>query len=580
MTTLPSRLLDAATTTPTRVAFRRKVLGVWEETTYAEYARRAAAIGVGLVELGVGPGEHVAIASENRPEWLFVDLAVQGIGASTVGLPPAAPEEDLRHALAGAGAMAVVVEDELQLDKVLAVRHALPALRHVIVLEAPSGIEATDVVPLAGIEVAGGADPVSAWRQRVEALDPSACAAVVHTAGATGAPKGVRLSHTTLVAAGEVMATVNGIGAGDEVLSPLPLSQVTSRLLSGAGALVAGAAVHFGEAGPTFAMELREVQPSVFLAPPRVWEQLYASTEFRILDATRLKRAAYRFGVASGGSRLKSGLRWLLLHRMLREKLGMARIRVALSTGAPIAPTVLEWLWAIGVPVREVYGPAEAAGLVTVTPIDVRRPGTVGAAVAGVELGVDQGEVVVRSPMTFLGYAGMDVRSTGDASGWLHTGDLGEVSDDGYLTLTGRAADVIEVAGGTRVAPGPIEAQLKVSPFVRDAVLVGAGRPRLTALIGIEPVTVSEFASRDGAPAGSVAEMVRRADVVELVEQAVGQVNADLAPDARITAFRLLPTELDEEGGLLSSTFQVRRPAVVAQFGDLIESMYASEAVR
>ena len=579
MTTLPSRLLAAAATTPNRVAFRRKVLGVWEETTYAEYANRAAGIGMGLVELGVESGDHVAIACENRPEWLFVDVAAQGIGASTVGVPPAASEEDIRHALSGSGATAVMVEDELQLDKVLAVRHELPALRHVIVLEAPSVIEGAGVVTLASVEAAGDADRTTAWRQRVAALDPSACAAVMHTAGATGAPKGVRLSHAALVAAGEVIVGVNGIGPADEVLSPLPLSHVTSRILSGAGALLAGAAVHFGEAGPTFAMELREVQPSVFLAPPRVWEQLHASTEFRIRDATRLKRAAYRFGVAPRGSGVGAGLRWLLLHRSLREKLGMARVRVALSTGAPIAPAVLEWLWAIGVPVRESYGPAEAAGVVTVTPIGVRRPGTVGTAVAGVELDVDHGEVVVRSPMMFLGYTGTDTGAAVDSGGWLHTGDLGEVSEDGYLTLTGRAVDVIELAGGTRVAPGPIEAQLKVSPFVRDAVLVGNGRPHMTALIGIEPVTVGEWVSRDGAPAGSVAEMVRRADVVELVASAVGEVNAELAPDARITAFRLLPTELDEESGLLTSTFQVRRPAVVGRFGDLVESMYSSEAV-
>lgn len=579
MTTLPSLLLSAAATTPNRVAFRRKVLGVWEETTYATYAGRAACIGIGLAELGVKSGDHVAIACENRPEWLFVDLAAQGIGASTVGVPPAAPEEDIRHALAASGVTAVVVEDELQLDKVLAVRRALPALRHVIVVETPSGIDGTGVVPLMNVEWAGEADRLAAWQQRVEALDPSACAAVVQTAGATGAPKGVRLSHATLVAAGELIVSVNGIGPTDEVLSPLPLSYVTSRVLAGAGALVAGAAVHFGEAGPTFAMELREVQPSVFLAPPRVWEQLYASTEFRIRNATRLKRAAYRFGVAPGGSRIGDGLRWLLLHRTLREKLGMAHIRVALSTGAAIAPAVLEWLWAIGVPVREMYGPAEAAGLVTVTPLGVRRPRTVGSAVDGVELEIDRGEVVVRSPMMFLGYTGTDTGAAVDGGGRLHTGDLGEMSQDGYLTVTGRAAEMIELADGTRLAPGPIEAQLKVSPFIRDAVLVGAGRPQLTALIGIEPVTVAEWASRDGALAGSVAEMIRRADVLELVARAVGEVNAELAPDARIVAFRLLPTELDEESGLLTSTFQVRRPAVIARFGDLVESMYGSEAV-
>jgi long-subunit acyl-CoA synthetase (AMP-forming) len=514
VTSLPARLLDAATATPDRVAFRRKVLGVWEETTYAEYARRAAAIGTGLVELGVGPGDHVAIASENRPEWLFVDLAVQGIGASTVGLPPAAPEEDIRNALAGTSAVAVVVEDELQLDKVLDVRGALPALRHVIVLEPPARIEGTGVIPLTGLEPAAELDGQAAWRNMVEGLDPSAAAAVVYTTGATDVPRAVHLSHTALVTAADTVVAAHGIRAADEVLSPLPLAHVANRILSGAVALVTSAAVHFGEAGPTFAIELREVQPSVFLAPPRVWEQLYASTEFRVRDATRLKRAAYRFGVAGGGSGLAKSLRWLLLHRSLREKLGMARVRVALSTGGPIAPRVVEWLTAIGVPVSEM------------------------------------------------------------------TGELVGVSNDGRLSLDDRAAAVIELAGGTEIDPAPVEAQLTASPFIRDALLVGTGRPHVTALIGVEPVTVGAFVSRDGAPAGSVAEMIRRDDVVALIDQAVDEVNTGLAREARITAFRLLPTELDEESGLLTSTFQVRRDAVVARFVDLVESMYATEAAR
>ena len=546
MSTLPARLVELSERFPARVAFRRKVLGVWEETTYDDYLRRAAAIGAALARIGVGAGDRVAIMSENRPEWLFADVGVQGLGANSVGVPPAAPEDDARYLLGHTEATVAIVEDEFQLDKVLAVRSGLPELRHILVIDAPGEVLDGDAVALRSVENSSAG---MSWVDGIFRLDPSSCAAIVQTAGATGPPKALRLSHATLVAAGRTLAEAVGMTDADEVLSPLPLSQITSRVLSSAAALHAGAAVHFGEAGPTFAVELREVQPTVFLAPPRVWEQLYASTRFRMQGATRLKRAAYRYGTTHSGP-----LAWLVLQRSLREKLGMGRARVALSTGASISEDVFTWLHGVGVAVRDLYGPAEAAGIVSI-----------GGAVNGVELRIgDDGDLLVRSPMIADGVVGED--------GWLHTGDLATLDGAGDITIMGRAADVIELSTGRQVAPAPIEAQLKASPFIRDAVLVGDGRPFVTALIGVEPVTVGEWLARDGAPAGDVADMARRPEVVELIGREVDAVD--------VAGFRLLPTELDEESGLLTSTFQVRRPAVIARFGELVEAMYATEAVR
>lgn len=399
MTTLPARLLELAATAPTRVAFRRKRLGLWEETTYADYARRVAAIGLGLLDLGVGLGDRIAIQSDNRPEWLLTDLAVQGIGAVTVGVYPTSPPAELAHVLADSGSTVFVAEDEEQLDKVLAVRDRLPDLRHVVVVDAPVVLDPT-VTTFASVEATGAAQPAASFEARVSVLDPGRCAIVVYTSGTTGPPKGAMLSHANLEAASVAGGEVNGEESDDEVLSYLPLCHIAERTLSVVDALRAGYAVNFGEGGESFPADLREVQPTVFLGVPRVWEKVLAGVEVRVSDATRVKRATYRFWVGQGrkraGRRMAGtltvvdrvvlGVGWILLYRTLRQKLGLSRVRVALSGAAPIAPQVLEWLWAIGVPVREVYGQTENTAMATsMRPGDVRI-GSVGRPLPGVEL--------------------------------------------------------------------------------------------------------------------------------------------------------------------------------------------------
>jgi long-chain acyl-CoA synthetase len=563
VTTLPRQLLDNAAAMPARVAFRRKVLGIWEETTYAEYARRVSRIGAGLAQLGVRSGDGIAIVSQNRPEWLFVDIAAQGIGAAVAAVPPAAPEDDLLHVLETSDAVAAVVEDELQLDKVLAIAGALPNLRHIVVIDAPP-LDGTNAVALTEVEQDAPVDALDEWEERVARLDAAAAAAIVHTAGATGSPRALAVSHTALFSAGQVVVDALGIGQRDELLSALPLSHVANRVLSGSGALHAGAAVHFGEAGPAFVIELREVQPTVFLAPPRVWEQLFAGAELGARHASRVKRAAYRFGTRRDRNRSAVGraVAWLVVQRSIKAKLGLTRARVALSAGAAISPDVVSWFRAIGVPARESYGPAEAAGYVALKP---------GGVLPGVEVRVVDGdELLVRTPFAATGVAGDD--------GWVRTGDLGTVDGEGEITITGRRADVIALRDGTRIAPAPIEAQFKASPFVGDVVLVGDGRAHLTALIGIEAITVADWLAREGKLTASVEEMAGRRDVAELVDHAIDAVNENLQPEQRIHDFRLLPTELDEESGLRTSAYQVRRPAVIARFHELVDAMYENVA--
>jgi long-chain acyl-CoA synthetase len=349
--------------------------------------------------------------------------------------------------------------------------------------------------------------------------------------------------------------------------------------------------VNFGRAGESFAEDLRDVQPTLFLGVPRVWEKMMAATQIRIADASWVKRRAYWFWLRRGehlarrrmhgelraADKVVAALGYVMLYRSLRDKLGLRRIRLAISGAAPIAPKVLEYFWALGVPVREGYGQTENTALATLTPGGDVRIGKVGVALPGVELKLaDDGEILTRSAANFAGYFENPeaTAATLDPEGWLHTGDIGELDESGYLTITDRKKDLIITAGGKNISPSEIENMLKVSPYVREAIVVGDGRKYLTALIGIEQDTVGDWAGRHFLPYTTYEDLSAKPEVVELIGEWVEHVNRDLAQVETIKRFRLLPNELDHENGQLTATQKVKRAAVAAQFADLIEAMY------
>jgi long-chain acyl-CoA synthetase len=593
---LPAMLLGHATTRPTAVAMRVKELGVWRGITWNEYAGHASNVGLGLLELGAGPGDRVGVLSENRPEWLFADLGIQGIGAVTIGLYATGSEADIAQVLHHSGAKVVIVEDEEQLDKTLAVRDRLPRLEKVVVVDT-RGIRSLadpftmsfDQLEERGVQRARRTP--SEWRDRVGELAVSDAAIVVYTSGVVGPPQGVVLSHGNLAAAAAVTTEFYGARSGDEVLSYLPLCHIAERMVSVVAAVRAGYVVNFGEGGESFANDLREVQPTFFLGVPRVWEKLMASVQSRIGYATWLKRWMYKTWHKQGArhaearmrgdrrGRVSAFLGWLFLYRSLREKLGMARIRIALSGAAPIAPDVLRYFWSFGIPVREVYGQTENTTLATATPARDVRIGAVGRALPGVELRVtDDGEVLVRGPGTFLGY--LDdadaTRAALDADGWLHTGDLGVSDGDGFLTITGRKTELVITAGGLNISPQRIENLLRVSPFVRDAMVLGDQRPYLTALIGIEFEAVAEWAQQHDLQFTTYEDLATKPEVRRLIEAHVSEVNRELSESEQLRAFEVLPVELAADGHV-TATQKVRRQAVTEQFRDLIATMYTAE---
>ena len=563
---LPGLLLRHASERPDDVALREKHRGVWRETTWAQYAERSARVGLGLLELGVQPGDKVAIHSENRPEWLLADLGAQGVGAVVTGIYPTSPAAEVEYLLGHSESVVLIAEDEEQLDKALAVREQLPALRHIVLVD-PRNVRVLDdpmILTFAELEELGERRERSEWDERAGRLEPDATAIIVYTSGTTGPPKGAMISHANLMAAADAFLAVYDVGPSDEVLSYLPLCHIAERLFSVIDALAAGYVVNFGEGGASFTQDLRDVQPTFFLGVPRVWEKMMAGVEIRVADASRLKRRLHAAGVAK---------------RPLREKLGMSRCRIALSGAAPIAPQVLEYFQRLGVPIREGYGQTENTAVATYTPEDDVRIGTVGKAAPGVELRIaEDGEILTRSAAVFQGYFKNPeaTAETVDADGWLHTGDVGVLSEDGFLTITDRKKDIIITAGGKNISPSEIENKLKVSPYVREAVVIGDRRKFLTALIGIESDTVGDWATRRGLPFTTYADLSAKPEVRELIEGVVDEVNREFAQVETIKRFTLLTKELDHEDGELTATQKVKRRALEERFAKEIEELYAA----
>jgi long-chain acyl-CoA synthetase len=567
MSTLPDLLLQHARERPDAPAIREKRRGRWHELTWSEYADRVARAAAGLKQLGVQPGDRVAIHGENRPEWVIADLAIQGLGAISVGVYPTSPAAEVEYLLGHSEAVVLIAEDEEQLDKALAVRERLPALRHIVLIDPRNVSELDGVMTWEQLE---DREPLEDYGQ---ALDDSDTAVIVYTSGTTGPPKGAMLTHANLTWAAATFRQAFGTGPDEEVLSYLPLCHVAERLGSVINGLGTGYVVNFGEGGESFAQDLRDVQPTLFAAVPRVWEKMLATVEIKMADASALKRWSYRTAMKHAPGRLSG----VLALRSLRDKLGLGRAERAICGAAPIAPQVLEYFWKLGVPVYEIYGQTENTAVCTLMPFDDVRIGTVGKPLEGVELKIaEDGEILTRSPAVFAGYY-KDPEATAatiDPDGWLHTGDVGRIDDDGFLTITDRKKDVIITAGGKNISPSEIENRLKVSPYVREAMVVGDRRKYLVALIGIEADTVSDWAARKGLAFTTYGDLSRKPEVRELIDEWVGEVNQDLAQVETIKRFALLEKELDHEDGELTATLKVKRRALEKQFEKQITELY------
>ena len=589
---LSAKLLEHSQMRPNDVAIRHKKFGIWQEFSWGQYFEIVKSVAFGFYELGVREGDKVAIHSENRPEWVFADLGAQTLGSVAVGIYPTSPASEVEYLLNHSEASVLVVEDEEQLDKALEAWDRLEKLKKIVVID-PRGIKTIDdprIITFEELISLGESDDGKSFEKMIQTISASETAIIVYTSGTTGPPKGAMITHQNLRFAALTWGLVYDFRKNDEVLSYLPLCHVAERVISVANGVYHGYVVNFGEDTNSFMEDLREVQPTFFLGVPRVWEKMLAAIQIRSNDATWLKHALFNFWIKQGGfilkRRLKNkstfidsiwfGIGWLFVFRSLKKRVGMMRVREALSGAAPIAPQVLEFLMSVGVPVREGYGMTENTAVATIVPVDELRLGSVGKPLPNSEVRIaEDGEILTRSEATFNGYF-KNPKATKETiiDDWLHTGDIGHIDELGHLWITDRKKDIIITAGGKNLSPSEIENRIKVSPYIREAMVIGDKRKYLTALIGIESDTVGDWATREGIPYTTYEDLSSKDEVNELVSSVINEANKDFAQVETIKYFKLLPIELDHEDGQLTATQKVKRATLTEQFADLIESMY------
>jgi long-chain acyl-CoA synthetase len=594
---------------PNRVAMRHKDFGIWQDITWAELWETVLDAAHGLLALGVDTGERVSIHSEDRPEWVILDLAAVSVRAVTVGLYPTNPTAEVEYALTDSGARVHLAEDQEQVDKVLPIEAGkLTELRHVIYVE-PRGVRAYDDARLISWDAflhlgrQHRAEHPGAVDERLAASQPDDVATLVYTSGTTGPPKGAMLTNTNIAFCIEKLIRNPDRYPGKRLPSPddlivtyLPLCHAAERLSSTWPLVSCGTPLHFAESIDTVFENLREVQPTLFLAVPRIWEKLHAAALIKGEDATWLKRKFFKLGLrlnakvgtikcANGGdhtlaSRLIYAVSWVLVTRALLERIGLRRCRYAASGAAAIAPEVLEFFIGLGVPVYELYGMTENTAVATCNFPGRMKLGTVGEPYPGIGFRIDEesGEIQTQHAGSFAGYWGKpeQTKETFTDDGWLKTGDVGQWVDGTHVKIVDRIKHIIITAGGKNISPSEIENDLKTSPYIKEAMVIGERRNFLTALISIELDTVGNWALRRNLAYTTYRDLTEKPDVIELIQEEVDRTNQKFARVENIRKFRLLPKELDHEDGELTATQKLKRKAMETAFADLIESMYRS----
>jgi len=600
--TFPRLLVWQAQSRPHRVAWREKDLGIWQETTWAQGLDWVQRLAGGFAHLGLRRGDHIAVIGENRPRLYACMLAAQALGAIPAPLYQDAIAAELVYPLQLAEVGLVIAEDEEQVDKLLEVREQLPRLRHILFHD-PRGLrklKADGLLTLDEVERLG----IAWWSQRPGQFDAEVnagraddVAALFFTSGTTGHPKGVVHTHASLIDRARAGAEFDRLGPDEEVLAYLPPAWIGQNIFSYAQHLVCGYTVNCPESQNTVGIDLREIGPTYYFAPPRVFEATLTEVRVRMDDAAHIKRwlfdaclaVAQRVQTARDTGqaprlvdRLLHPLADGLMLAPLRNVLGFSRIRVAYTAGEAIGPELFRFYRAIGVNLKQLYGSTETAVFVCMQPDNGVRSDTVGVAAPGVELKVaDSGEILLRSAGLLREYY-RNPQATAevlDEAGWYHTGDAGWLEGDGQLRIIDRAKDVSKLADGTLFAPKLIENKLKFFPAIKEAVAFGAGKDRVVAMINIDFPAVGSWAEKRGIPYTSYADLAGKPQVLDLVADCVAQVNADLAADphtaaAQIHRFAVLHKELDPDDEELTRTRKVRRRFVSEKYATLIAALY------
>jgi long-chain acyl-CoA synthetase len=601
--TFPKLLLRNAKLRRDRPAIREKDFGIWQTWTWADALAQVRAIACGLAALGLKRGDNVAIVGDNRPQLYWSIAAVQSLGGVPVPVYQDAVAEEMFFVLDHAETRFAVVEDQEQVDKLLGIKDRVPSLERVIYKDsrglrhyAQSYLTWLDTLIEQG-RAFDAAHP-GFFLAEVAKGKGSDLSVITYTSGTTGRPKGVMLSYDNLIKSSELSVAFDHLTEQDQVMAYLPMAWVGDHFLSYAQAFVTGFAVNCPESGETVMLDLKEIGPTYFFSPPRIFENILTQVMIRMEDAGFVKRRlfGYFMGIAKRCgirilerkpvSPLDRVLYWLgdlLIYGPLRNSLGFSRIRVAYTAGEAIGPDIFTFFRSLGVNLKQLYGQTESSVYCCLQANDDVNPDTVGPPAPGVEMKITaEGEVMYRSPGVFVGYYKNPeaTAETKTPDGWVHTGDAGVFTDKGHLRVIDRAKDVGRLNDGTLFAPKYLENKLKFFPYIKEAVAFGDGRDFAACFINIDLGAVGNWAERRGIAYTSYTDLAGRAEAYDLIAGNIAAVNRDLAEDAalagsQIKRFLILHKELDADDGELTRTRKVRRRTVAERYGDLIDALYS-----
>ena len=596
---LPLQLRYWASNRPYATALRQKEFGVWETITWAQYEQQSRWFGLGLLELGLQPGQCMAVLGENCKEWVFAELGAAMVGAVTAGVYPTSPAGEVEYLLSLAEAPVIVVEDQEQLDKVLEIRSKLNTLLAIVVID-PRGLRTYDKTALHDFDAVVEMGRLREQKHPEQAakdckgpqLDDTAL--MVFTSGSTGRPKAAMMSWRGLGCAARGLNSVLKTTPESSLVSYLPLCHVAEQMFSIHIPVATGAVVNFAESLRTIQEDLRELAPKIFFGVPRIWEKFHSSIHTKIREAGPVRAWIFQNAMQSlGRFAQKPRQQWTLLERtrwafwyvvILRSLLnfiGLRRCEVAISSGAPISPEMLKSFRILGLPIREAYGLTEASGATTMQTSDASPVGTVGVPYPGVELKLaEDGEILIRGEVVFKGYYKNDqaTREAIDDEGWLHTGDVArwEEGPTGQeLRIIDRKKDIMITAGGKNITPSEIENTMKFSPFIKEAIVIADRRRFVSALVQIDFENVSKWATDQGLLFTHFRSLVELEAVRNLIQKEVDHANSEMPQVQQVRKFHLFIKELDHDDGEVTATMKVKRKSIYEKYADVIEQMYA-----
>jgi long-chain acyl-CoA synthetase len=596
LATFPQWLLANAQRIPNRVALREKEFGIWQSVTWAGFADHVRRFALGLHILGFQRGETIVILGDNRPEWLYAELAAQALGGQSIGIYQDSVVDEVLYILQQTRARFMVVEDQEQVDKLLELWDKLPGAERLIYYD-PKGLSHYDMpflMPFEAVEKLADQAAAGVFEDSLKQGKSEDLAILSTTSGTTGKPKLAMLTHGNLLSMGASLLSVDPLTPTDEFVSFLPLAWIGEQMIALSCGLQAGITINFPEETDTVRGDMREIGPYVMFSPPRIWEDIVSTVQVKIEDGGAFKRWCFNRALETGyqmadrkfqgdrpplGLEIRYALARALVFEPLKDQLGLRRLRRGYTGGAALGPDVFRFFHAIGVNLKQIYGQTEVSGIAVLHRDPSIKFQTVGTPLPDAEVKIaENGEILLKSPAVFIGYYN-NPTATRDAlrDGWLYTGDAGYLDSDQHLIVIDRAKDVMTLPDGTKFSPQFIENKLKFSQYVKEAVVFGGGEyPYVTAMINIDMKNAGKWAEKRQIAYTTYTDLSQKPEIYGLVRKQVELANADLPPAARIIRFLLLYKELDADDGELTRTRKVRRNLIAGRYQQLTEALYST----